>query len=655
MEQHDAKVMTGVKPRVEAIRFRWSLRRVALGLMGLQLLVLGILSYREYTHFGLTVDYGIFEQAFWMLAHGQLNPHLTVAGIPFWRNHFELLMWPLAMLYWVWPNGPILLFVQDCAAIGTEWFAFLIIVRLVKSSPTSESWKRFLIGTALILLVMNPWTYWAESFDFHFHAIEACLITVSLWAFYDGRRRWGYILMICTLLASQVSTTYLVPAGATIFFMDRKLRRDGLIVALLGLGWFVFSEHLGVGGLGFVFGSHSAPVQAGSAQLPLLQEYLPKSVQGLLALVTHPGHLLNSWWSNRGNVWANLGTVGDVGLISIWGLVPLLVFLETALAGSSVFTQPSPSTSAVWALILVGSIVWASRAYIWHRWVGYMVVTLIAVNAIGWAFMGYQALPTKYTMASAKGSHTLEEALRIIPPNAEVVASQGILGRFVDRNRVYPFLYSGIPIRGPEVYFVISPYQGINLLNNENIAQRMAYLVNVLHASVVTHKNQIWVFRWHPPKGVTHLTWPTRTSRIMAWTVESQAGHALLQGSPSQWRRQSLHKPGYVLTGDYWRLARGSYTAAVSVRATGPIHVEVWNDTGNLLLARRTLPKTQGLQQVRVPFALTRQFPRNIFAGVGPFRYQPVVPTLDNNIEVRVWTAGQGSVDVYWVSVHRHS
>jgi hypothetical protein len=141
----------------------------------------------------------------------------------------------------------------------------------------------------------------------------------------------------------------------------------------------------------------------------------------------------------------------------------------------------------------------------------------------------------------------------------------------------------------------------------------------------------------------------------MAWTVESQAGHALLQGSPSQWRRQSLHKPGYVLTGDYWRLARGSYTAAVSVRATGPIHVEVWNDTGNLLLARRTLPKTQGLQQVRVPFALTRQFPRNIFAGVGPFRYQPVVPTLDNNIEVRVWTAGQGSVDVYWVSVHRHS
>ncbi len=652
MRERGATIAEGVKNAPEKNKLRLNIRIMALGLFGLQALVLMVLSYREYTHFGLTWDYGIFEQAFWMIAHGNLNPHLTVANVAFWRNHFELLMWPLSLLYWVWPNGPTLLFIQDLAAVGAEGFAFLITLKIVHGGTelVSKKWQTVLSMVALILLVMNPWTFWAESFDFHFHAIGACFITGALWAFYSDRRQLGYGLVVLTLLTSQVSTTYLVPAGAVIFLMNRRYRTDGTIVTLLGLGWFMFSEHMGVGGLGFVIGSHAAPVQSGTIQGLLV--YLPKSARGLLGLMLHPLNLIQTIWNVRGNVGANLGVAGYVGLLSGWGFVPLLVIVETSLGGGPVFSQPSPSTSAIWALTLVGTVLWLHRAYIWRKWVGYAGLLLVAAVAIGWAFMGYQALPIKYTMASTDGARVLENALQRIPPSSEVVSSQGLMGRFVNRRSAYPFFDAPIPVNKRHVYFVVSPYQGINLLYNQAIASRMQYLATTLHATVMDHQDGIWIFRWTAPRGTTNLVWPSTDSRIMAWTVQSAVGHRIMQGSPSHWSVVANNSnAGYVLNGDYWRLPKGRYQASVSLQSSGPVNVEVWNDTGGVLLARRSLPWISGPQTLHVNFTVAHQYPRRIYSGIGPFRYQPVIPTLDNNIEVRVWTPGHDHVAVNWVGM----
>ena len=105
------------------------------------------------------------------------------------------------------------------------------------------------------------------------------------------------------------------------------------------------------------------------------------------------------------------------------------------------------------------------------------------------------------------------------------------------------------------------------------------------------------------------------------------------------------------MNGDYWRLGMGSYQASVKLQTTGLVNVEVWNDTGDRLLARRTIPATHGVETLDIPFVIAHQFHRNIYSGIGPFRYQPVIGTSANNIEVRVWTPGHEKVSVYTVGI----
>ncbi|MCL4318878.1 MAG: hypothetical protein M1596_03150, partial [Firmicutes bacterium] len=264
---------------------------------------------------------------------------------------------------------------------------------------------------------------------------------------------------------------------------------------------------------------------------------------------------------------------------------------------------------------------------------------------------GYAALPIKYTMASNQGARVLTTALHTIPPNAEVVASQGVMGRWAMRSQAYPLFEGSFPITRSVVYFVISPYQGINILHKPTIFSDMAYLAQ-LHASVVTHQDNIWIFKWTPSPSVHRVIFPSSISKVSAWTADSMVGQHVLEGPVTQWRLAADNTPaGYVMNGDYWRLGRGSYQASVKLQTTGSVNVEVWNDTGNLLLARRTIPATHGVETLDVPFVIAHQFARNIYSGIGPFRYQPVVPTLDNNIEVRVWTPGHEKISVYTVAI----
>ena len=73
-----------------------------------------------YRRFSLTPDFAQYQQAWYLIAHGHLNPYDTMGSFVFWQNHGEFVMWPLALLYWVWPHGITLLWLQDTAVVGAE-------------------------------------------------------------------------------------------------------------------------------------------------------------------------------------------------------------------------------------------------------------------------------------------------------------------------------------------------------------------------------------------------------------------------------------------------------------------------------------------------------------------------------------------------------
>src|ERR1700722_556238 len=70
-------------------------KRVGWVLIGLQLVVMVALSTVQYSRYALTTDFGAYSQAWWKIAHGNLDPTSTIFNAVFWKNDAEFLMWPL--------------------------------------------------------------------------------------------------------------------------------------------------------------------------------------------------------------------------------------------------------------------------------------------------------------------------------------------------------------------------------------------------------------------------------------------------------------------------------------------------------------------------------------------------------------------------------
>ena len=57
----------------------------------------------------------------------------------------------------------------------------------------------------------------------------------------------------------------------------------------------------------------------------------------------------------------------------------------------------------------------------------------------------------------------LNKTLAKLPPNAEVVASHGVVGAFAERLYLYQVDQGAIPINRRHTYFIVAPSQGINV------------------------------------------------------------------------------------------------------------------------------------------------------------------------------------------------
>jgi hypothetical protein len=112
-----------------------------------------------FSRFALTPDFAQYQQAWYMIAHGTISPLDSVQStpFPFWQNHSEFIMWPLAPLYWLWPHGPVLLWVQDAATVAAEAVAFTWICEIAERKAVGRA-AAALAAAGLALLLLSTWT-----------------------------------------------------------------------------------------------------------------------------------------------------------------------------------------------------------------------------------------------------------------------------------------------------------------------------------------------------------------------------------------------------------------------------------------------------------------------------------------------------------------
>jgi hypothetical protein len=635
--------------------------------IAVQLLAMLWWSHRIAARFSLTDDFGQYGQAWWSIAHGVLDPHDTISDSPFWHDHSVLLMWPLALISHSYLNGFTPLAAQDLVIVLAEVIAFAWILRLLRDSELTLPLPRWVVGAiSVVLLTCNPWIFWAVSFDVHFDAtLPAPLLVLCLRALYYGKYRQLVLWSVLVLFCGDLAVTYLAGVGLTAVVVSlrpgqRKRLMAGVGLMASGVLAFVFISHIGgnagssslLGAAAHNAGA-SAPKAAGHHHHARSS---PSEVSDVARILLHPGPVLFAPFHSLRNVWALLSPAGVLGLVSPWGL-PLagLIAVENTAAGSY-FSAVAFQYVPAWAPSVVGGVLaalWLSHRR-WGRNLASGLLVISLVNTLGWAIVWTPRVENQWVRIDAGAARILSEARSVIPAGDEAIVSEGVVGGFAGRTDVHAFpgnQGNREPIDSKIIYFVIVPYQGIELASVNQSLGLLGALAGPLHAQLLLHGDDVWVFRWVPKStehGLVDLTATYDNTAIPVWATHTAVGRPDLTGPASDWVMTSAsRKGGYLLYGAYFHKPLGHYDLRVRLSTSGTSNVEAWNATGQVLLGRRSVPETDGPITVDVPVDSERAYPIAVYKGPFPFDEDPIPPPSQQVVEIRIYVP-PGSVGIVY-------
>ena len=377
--------------------------------LGLQLVGLMLWSDVLASRFALTWDFSIYHQAWWLIEHGNLNPYDTLNTIPFWSSHGELLLWPLALIGWVWPHAVTMLWLQDLATVAAEAVAFGWLCDLAGISRNGHPrhMSSILAGVGLLLLVLDPWVYWSDSFDFHFEMVGllfVLLVARSLYRNAATRRLWLWVAL--ALASGDVVATYLLGVGLGAILAGKRWRRAGTLVAGAAIAWTAVLTLIGANkGSGLVSGYGYLAVAAGVG-VPL-HVSLGQIAGGVLR---HPLHVLSVLWDRRLNLYGAVAPAGIIGAFFPWVLpLALLVFAANALQRYKLFIVPGFQDAPFFLLVPVGTIGILSALTRRVGKIGVVAALLVAINVAAWGALWL--------------SRTAGQWLTVSPASAAVLAS----------------------------------------------------------------------------------------------------------------------------------------------------------------------------------------------------------------------------------------
>jgi hypothetical protein len=107
------------------------------------------------------------------------------------------------------------------------------------------------------------------------------------------------------------------------------------------------------------------------------------------------------------------------------------------------------------------------------------------------------------------GAAALHVALDHAPTADEVIASNGVVGRFSQRRYVYPLQLSPqtVPVKTSEVVLVIAT-AGNEALTRAQVVADLRFVRVQLHAQAISQGTGVNTFLWDVPSGQKSLTFP---------------------------------------------------------------------------------------------------------------------------------------------------
>jgi hypothetical protein len=404
----------------------------------------------------------------------------------------------------VYPHPIVLLWVQDAAVAGTGLVAYFWILDYLERRKVSWWPAAGAAVVVLAVLVVNPGVYQTLFFDFHMETISTFFLVLAGRDVWLGRHRRAWIWVAGVLLCGTFAAVTLIGLGISAVLAGKDTRRQGLYLLGAAVGWLFFISVIGanagsgLASYAYLTGRATLPANAGIAVV----------VTGMLS---HPSRVVHELHLKLHYFWLLIKPVGVVGLASAWGFgVPVVVMVTNGLNFNYEFILQAFQSFAVFPFLLLGTVmvlVWLAQRFRFG-WLPCVVLALVlTVQALAY---GITNSPGNIRWAidnvPAAAGAQIRKALALTPPQAEVITSTGIMGRFSDRPHIYFFSPNGTyPVNDSEVEFVFDPARE-QAAGYDDAA--IAYVGSQLHARPVLEAAGIYVFQWHPPAGVKSVRFP---------------------------------------------------------------------------------------------------------------------------------------------------
>ncbi len=367
--------------------------------------------------------------------------------------------------------------------------------------------RAWLLAIVAALLLLTPWSWYTIGFDFHFEAfttVFALLAGRDLWA---RRYRRLMVWVPLTLFSTAAAGGLLVVGiGIVALLGGAKSRRVGIIVMTSGLGWLALTAGLGAMRFGGLARGIDLSSMYGYLSDSRMQAF---SYANLVAgLVIHPTRAFDMLHSHIGYVIGYVASAGVIGLLSRWGsVIAAVVLLPSALNANPDFIHFAQSFQS-WPAILFLIV---GCAFVLHRLAGsggraqravYIFSALSLTVAVMIATLYAGAIPGYIERVSPSAARTLAALARKIPAGAEVIASQGVIGRFSAGHFAFSYWAYGTPERysvtGRPVVFILAPIQGTAEGVPDETRQAVQYVETDLGARGLAGKSGIWAYIWTP-------------------------------------------------------------------------------------------------------------------------------------------------------------
>ena len=407
-------------------------RTVGYAVLAVQLIGFCAWSALLYHRYALTWDFGVYNQPWYLIAHGHLDPSTSIESMPFWRNDAEFAIWPLAIFYWLGPHGLTLLWLQDIGVVAAEAVAFSWMCSLAARSRSDRT-AAWLLATGLLLFLVSPWLWWSISFDFHLESVALPFAVLLARDLANGRgRMWWWVAPV--LSCGGPAAVYVLGIGLGGILSGRRYWRRGITLAVISVAYSAFIVTIGA--------DHGAPLARHYGYLALGAS--ASYVHGRLTtggrlttrqmtggILSHPLHIAQALWLKRVDVNAALLPGGAIGIL-FRPLLPVIAvgLLSAILSAGWRFAQPLFQMLPVYLLVPVGTVAvlaWLARRY--ARVAAGLSVVLVA-QALGWAAIWGPQVPVHWLRVSGPTAVTLARVRALIPESDEVVVSQGVLGPF---------------------------------------------------------------------------------------------------------------------------------------------------------------------------------------------------------------------------------